>query len=420
MNIKSYFLKHDFLLWLVIIDVFFLFVSPPLSNLAEFFMVVSIVSVNQYRQRILEAAKSPVSVSVLVFLLVVFLWLLHPESDFDIGLSEATSWRKALLLPIAMIAVWKRENIELVMRAFVSITFFFLLLSFIGYFGDFVIYHMPVGIVVRNHSTQGLFFVISAYLCLSSWIFGVRTLPNLIIRVGNVLGIKGKTLAVLLAIAFALNVLMITGSRTAFVVMLAVAVYLIAVSNPVGSRLLVWSALAIGSIMVLLMLFPQSRISSMQMINEVLSAESSEYPTSGGLRYLMYTRTPLAIIKSFPWGGGTGGFRNLYASVIPKDATGWQAETVGDPHNQFLKIAADQGLVGITAFLAILVLSWKAMGSDAMGMAGRGVLVAWIVSSLFNSHFSTFSEGHMIFLLLGVFLAPSQMKSRDEHGAVSA
>ena len=383
-------------------------------------MVVSIVSVNQYRQRILEAAKSPVSVSVLVFLLVVFLWLLHPESDFDIGLSEATSWRKALLLPIAMIAVWKRENIELVMRAFVSITFFFLLLSFIGYFGDFVIYHMPVGIVVRNHSTQGLFFVISAYLCLSSWIFGVRTLPNLIIRVGNVLGIKGKTLAVLLAIAFALNVLMITGSRTAFVVMLAVAVYLIAVSNPVGSRLLVWSALAIGSIMVLLMLFPQSRISSMQMINEVLSAESSEYPTSGGLRYLMYTRTPLAIIKSFPWGGGTGGFRNLYASVIPKDATGWQAETVGDPHNQFLKIAADQGLVGITAFLAILVLSWKAMGSDAMGMAGRGVLVAWIVSSLFNSHFSTFSEGHMIFLLLGVFLAPSQMKSRDEHGAVSA
>ena len=420
MNIKSYFSKHDFILWLVIIDVFFLFVSPPLSNLAEFFMVVSIVSINQYRKRLLVAAKSPASVSVLVFLLVVFLWLLHPESDFDIGLSEATSWRKALLLPMAMMAVWRRENIELVLRAFVSITLFFLLLSFVGYFGNFVIYHMPAGIVVRNHSTQGLFFVVSAYLCLSSWLFGVRTLPDFIIRVGNALAIKGKIMAVLLASAFTLNVLMITGSRTAFVVMLAVAVYLIVIRNRAVSRLLIWAALAIGSIMVLLMLFPQSRISSMQMINEVLSVESSKYPTSGGLRYLMYTRTPLAIIKSFPWGGGTGGFRKLYASVIPKDATGWRAETVGDPHNQFLKIAAEQGLVGITAFLAILVLSWKGMGSDAMGMVGRGVLVAWIVSSLFNSHFSTFSEGHMIFLLLGVFLAPMQMKSRDDYGASPA
>jgi hypothetical protein len=33
------------------------------------------------------------------------------------------------------------------------------------------------------------------------------------------------------------------------------------------------------------------------------------------------------------------------------------------------------------------------------------LLAAWCVNSLFSSHFQTFNEGHLIVLLLGVFLA---------------
>jgi hypothetical protein len=35
----------------------------------------------------------------------------------------------------------------------------------------------------------------------------------------------------------------------------------------------------------------------------------------------------------------------------------------------------------------------------------RGVLLAWCVTSLFNSHFRTFPEGHLIWLLAGAMLA---------------
>jgi membrane associated rhomboid family serine protease len=36
------------------------------------------------------------------------------------------------------------------------------------------------------------------------------------------------------------------------------------------------------------------------------------------------------------------------------------------------------------------------------------LLAAWCATSLFNSHFQTFNEGHLIALVLGALLAPGQ------------
>jgi O-antigen ligase len=36
------------------------------------------------------------------------------------------------------------------------------------------------------------------------------------------------------------------------------------------------------------------------------------------------------------------------------------------------------------------------------------LLAAWCTTSLFNSHFQTFNEGHLIALLLGALLAPDE------------
>jgi O-antigen ligase len=77
-----------------------------------------------------------------------------------------------------------------------------------------------------------------------------------------------------------------------------------------------------------------------------------------------------------------------------------------DPHNQFLKIAAEHGLLGLAVFLALLAAAFRQRGAPPpYRLLGLGVLAAWCATSLFNSHFSTFAEGRFIWLWLGACLA---------------
>jgi O-antigen ligase len=83
-----------------------------------------------------------------------------------------------------------------------------------------------------------------------------------------------------------------------------------------------------------------------------------------------------------------------------------------DPHNQFLKIAAEHGLLGLLIFLALLVSAFRQRGAPPpYRLLGLGVLAAWCASSLFNSHFSTFAEGRFIWLWLGACLAAAQREA---------
>ena len=42
------------------------------------------------------------------------------------------------------------------------------------------------------------------------------------------------------------------------------------------------------------------------------------------------------------------------------------------------------------------------------------LLAAWCTTSLFNSHFQTFNEGHLIALLLGALLAPASVQGETQ------
>jgi hypothetical protein len=71
-------------------------------------------------------------------------------------------------------------------------------------------------------------------------------------------------------------------------------------------------------------------------------------------------------------------------------------------------VAAEYGVVGLLLFLG--VLGAAALGPQRMPWRGigRALLAGWVLTSLLNSHFQTMNEGHMIFILLGAFLAPEE------------
>jgi pheromone shutdown protein TraB len=109
--------------------------------------------------------------------------------------------------------------------------------------------------------------------------------------------------------------------------------------------------------------------------------------------------------KELLLGHGAGNFGNVYNSTITSD----QLQT-SDPHNQYLKILVENGLIGLIIFIIILSLIIFRWQDNQISV---NILIIWLITSLFNSHFSTFAEGTLIWALLGFFYNFNNSKFDD-------
>ena len=102
------------------------------------------------------------------------------------------------------------------------------------------------------------------------------------------------------------------------------------------------------------------------------------------------------------FGTGAGSFKYGYSEVVA-DVQGWPGLVSDDPHQQFLHICAEYGLVGLIIFLAAL-LAIAASGSTSSFHVGKIILMCFLLGSIansfFNGHFSSFVEGRFAWIFL--------------------
>jgi hypothetical protein len=125
-----------------------------------------------------------------------------------------------------------------------------------------------------------------------------------------------------------------------------------------------------------------------------------------GIRANLYENT-LELIQERPWFGvGSGGFERAYGAHVQAKYTDWRTLSSGDPHNQYLFFLAEQGVLGLLAFLAFIVLTLADRGDGGRArIIAVGMLLAWCATSLLSSHFQTFAEGHLLAFFLAAMLA---------------
>jgi O-antigen ligase len=120
---------------------------------------------------------------------------------------------------------------------------------------------------------------------------------------------------------------------------------------------------------------------------------------------MAWTENTVELIARRPlFGHGTGSFRTAYGELV-RGRPGLYGRRTHDPHNQYLNIASELGLVGLAVFLAILVAAFRRPCPPPWRLLALGVLASWCTTSLFSSHFSTFNEGRFVWLWLGALLA---------------
>ena len=114
--------------------------------------------------------------------------------------------------------------------------------------------------------------------------------------------------------------------------------------------------------------------------------------TSVGLRLEFY-RTSLNLIAEHPFiGTGTGSFAKVYADKV----AGTRLTHATNPHNEYLNIAIQLGLVGELALLGLFFCVWRF--ADRLPTArerdlARGLVITFATGCLFNSLLMDHVEG---------------------------
>jgi O-antigen ligase len=126
--------------------------------------------------------------------------------------------------------------------------------------------------------------------------------------------------------------------------------------------------------------------------------------SSAGLRIEFY-RNSLGIVTEHPLiGVGTGGFPSAYAARVQ----GTDMTPTHNPHNEYLHIAVQLGLAGLSALIMLFAVQWRmARQLPAPLEAGlaRGVVVAFAIGCLFNSMLLDHAEGLFFAWLSGLLFA---------------
>jgi len=376
--------------------------STAAASVAVVLMLVSWIISGRAVATLRAAAAQRVGQAVLVFLALLAVDTIYSVATWEDSWSSLWSWRK-LALGLIVLGLFAEETWKLhLLKAFLVVSAAGSAASYVGWLGL-----IPsktghaAGVYFTNHATQGITFAVAVLCCLE---LGRHTGPRLrhLLQAG--------------ALLFAVNVVFISTSRSAYAAL--VCVVLVWSLGRVGWRRL---PLVAGAVAVLVaMAFGLSstlRDRVEQGIDEVRNYQSAPEVTSAGIR-VVFWKNSLDLIAERPvLGYGTGSFAKAYGDRFVMPELGWRGWPATDPHNQYLFIAVENGLVGLVAFIAILVAAFReARGPGAYRGIVRGMLLAWCVSSLFNSHFRTFPEGHLIWMMVGAMLA--RVPRNDSAGSI--
>ncbi len=356
------------------------------------FLFAWVCASNQRRQ--LDTDNFPMGVAYAIGLYIAWqvIGLSYTDAPLSYGLKNIFSERKiCYILPLALIFSAEGPKRKF-LAAFMATSVVGLALSF-AVINQYLHVHLRLNppAVFRSHATQGMVFAVCVFLAL--WYGFRQKVPAW--RWGFY-GLAG---------AFFLNLALVTPGRSGYVVFLVLTVSAFSMwrgFKGVAIGVLVASVLGVGAF------YASSSVRSrvMEGVNEVRSYETNPYETSLGRRMVQYETTWGMIKESPVFGVGTGAYKKHFSGIAEQKYTGWRAAPFDDPHNQYLFVLAENGIIGLLTFLGMIgmLLRHCLQSGSIYGKMAAGCVLAWCATSLFSGHFRTFPEGHLIAFIVGILM----------------
>jgi O-antigen ligase len=375
-------------------------VTPPLCNLALGVLVIAFFALPDWSVRLAAVRRQPVFAGWAVLTMVLLaaaLWgLVRGVEPARVGMG-LVGWRILLLIPLVLALfddpqAQRRFAFGVVIFAVVAA-----LASLVAIAVGFTKVEPFPGVLLRNQVTQAMIFAAGALIALVLAALD-RSLSQ---RARVLLALGGGLLLAMLVF--------LQSGRSGFVAFAVAAMTVLLVSLRGRQRL---GALLALPLVIALLFAASPRLQERFALGAQELRNVAQLPdvTSMGIRVVIW-QTTAELIQARPLlGYGLGGYAPAYATrIAQKHSDGWRAIVTVDPHNQYLYVWAEAGLLGLLAFLGFLVALWRQRPPTPMGAIGVGLLMGWCATSLFSSHFQAFTESHLIALFVGVFLARERL-----------
>ena len=208
-------------------------------------------------------------------------------------------------------------------------------------------------------------------------------------------------------------------SRTPLIALIIFAIVAPFFFCPRRSRLLV--VLGLTVCIVSFLSSPLSEILSKRVVQAYVEMNQAtrtvgDQSSSVGMRVQMWIITSEIIRDNWVVGTGSGSFKNRFAEVATSYPD-WIAKVSDDPHQQYLLIWAEQGIISLVPFLAILVSvfrnSIRVLRQNTEPVYLQEIisliliLVYFTCSSLVNGHFGSFVEGRISWIIVAFLVVIS-------------
>jgi len=359
------------------------FVLPFSTAAANLFLLLFLIVwlvMPERRERLRAFWANPLARIALLLFLVLALACLWGEAPAKERIETLKKYGDLLLIGFMAGALCSSEQRLRALRGFAAGMTLLLLLSlsiWIGLLPERFSGKAGLGaVVIKLSITHSWLMACFAFCCALS---AVRARPS------------WRYVLVFLACLATLNVLFMVGGRTGYVILAMLAVYGFYVwKGGCGLALALVAILAAGA--VGMALSPHFSMRVGEVVSDVRQWKAGEGArTSQGLRLDWY-RVSLELIAERPLTGyGTGGF----ASATKQRLAGSNIVTVANPHNEYLLLAVQLGLMGPLLLGALFVVAWKAAAklSPRHQHLLRALVVAMAGGCLFNSFLYDFTEG---------------------------
>ncbi|MFK5895027.1 MAG: O-antigen ligase family protein [Pseudomonadota bacterium] len=388
-SVKSHLTNDRNRYFLALFTGFFIPISTALTNIFCPLVLIFLLIEGDYKQKLKDWSVHPIAWSALLLFAVMILGLLYSSAAFSDAGRILSKYREFFYIPLFLLIFRDSKARLWGLYGFLGAMG---LTLFISYFTAITGWEIVAGTILnsavfKNYITQNLLMALAAYfLVVQLW------------TQSNWKWMRG--FVVLLAIY---NILFMSLGRTGYLVLFCLIILLFYQIYHLRGILVAGLLLTIASG------FLYSNSSVLQQRIDVISDDIQRYnqgeivdhTNSIGSRIEFYQNSLILIAKNPIFGTGTGSFSHEYKQLA--DKKGIRPTT--NPHNEYLMITVQWGLIGLSLFLYLLYCLWKTSSrlEKPQQLMAQGLFVTIVVGCLFNSFWLDSTEGHLFAYLIGVF-----------------
>jgi O-antigen ligase len=377
-------------------------ISTAVASVASVIMLLAWLISGEAFHSLKVSVEQPAGKMLLLFFGWLLLGTLYADTAWSDKLNTLLSWKKLaftfLLLGLFYQDHWKR----LFVKSYLTVMIVAALIAVPLWLAD-----MPVrsgresGIFMTNYASQSMAFIAATVCC--------------VFLLKQPLSAQKKWLLGAAIAVFIFNIFFISAARSGYVALPFAIIF--AVSCLYGFKKLPRVFVAVSILLAIVVLTSSTLQQRIELgLTEKDSYQTSENATSVGIRMIL-AKNSIALIKERPiFGYGTSSFKETYSTYVASKYSDWRGESISDPHNQYLFVWLENGLIGLLLFFAyIVVVIWQGLHYRPYGAMAASFLIAICASSLFNSHFKTFPEGNLLAFFVGILLAQHGVKTEQSR-----